>query len=179
MSKLKKIYKEKIIAKMKEDFGYKNNMAVPRLDKVSVNVGVGHGIKDQKHNEVVEDTLQRITGQKPVKTKAKKAISAFKIRQGMTVGIKVTLRGDRMYDFVDKLVNIALPRVRDFRGLSPKAVDRQGSLSIGFKEHIAFPEIRSDEIEKIHGLEVTVGTTAKNKEEGLALLKYLGFPFSE
>lgn len=177
MSELKKIYKEKVIPKLKEEFGYKNNLAVPAIEKVVVNVGIGKGLKDSKYTEAVEETLVKITGQQPVKTKAKKAISAFKIREGMVVGMKVTLHGQMMYDFIDKLVNVTLPRVRDFRGLSPKSVDQKGNFSIGFKENTAFPEIQPDEIEKMHGLEVAIHTTAKTKEEGLALLKYLGFPF--
>ena len=177
MSNLKKIYQEKVVPRLKKELGCKNTMACPRLEKVVVNVGVGKGLKDTKYNEGVEDTLRRITGQQPVKTKAKKAISAFKIRKGMVVGMKVTLRGTRMYDFVDKLINVALPRVRDFRGLSEKAMDQEGNLNIGLKEHTAFPEIKSDELEGIHGLEVAVHTSAKTREAGTALLKYLGFPF--
>lgn len=177
MSELKKVYQEKVISTLQKELGYKNKLSVPRLEKVVLNVGVGQGLKDQKHVEVVENTLRRISGQQPVKTRAKRAISAFKIRQGMIVGMKVTLRGERMYDFVDKLINVTLPRVRDFRGLSEKSLDKEGNMSIGFREHIAFPEIKSDEIEKMHGLEVTIHTTAKNREEGLLLFKRLGFPF--
>lgn len=177
MNQLKEKYQKKVIPEMKKIFGYKNNLAVPYLDKVVINIGTGQGLKDAKFNEVVENTLQRITGQKPVKTNAKKSISNFKIRKGLVVGMMVTLRGNRMYDFVDKLINITLPRVRDFRGLEIKAVDDQGNLNIGLKEHVAFPEIKADEVEKIHGLQVAIITTAKNKKEGLELLKLLGFPF--
>ena len=179
MSRIKEKYNKVVLPVLKEKFGYKNNLAIPRIEKVVINVGTGHGLKDAKFNDVVEYTLQRITGQKPVKTTAKKSISNFKIREGLVVGMMVTLRGKRRDDFIDKLINITLPRVRDFRGLSPKSVDPQGNLNIGFSEHIAFPEIKSDEVEKIHGLQVSVVTTAKTKEEGLELLKLLGFPFQE
>lgn len=165
------------MAAMKEKFGYKNSLSVPKIDKVVVNIGTGRGLTDARFNEVAENTLARITGQKPVKTIAKKSISNFKIRQGLVVGMMVTLHGRNMYDFLDKLINVTFPRVRDFRGLESKIVDSQGNLNIGFKEHIAFPEIKSDEVEKIHGLQVAVVTTAKTKEEGLELLKLLGFPF--
>lgn len=163
---------------MKEKFGYKNDMAVPKMDKVTINVGISSAKRDDKYLELIEKTLTRISGQKPVFTKAKKAISAFKTRQGNVVGAKVTLRGERMYDFVDKLINITLPRVRDFRGIKSKTVDKQGNLNIGFKEHVAFAEIDSSEVEKVHGLEVAVTTTAKNYKEGLKLLGLLGVPFN-
>jgi len=176
---LKEKYQKEISPKLKEEFGYKNNLQVPKLDKVVLNSGLGKGLKDSAFIENVESTLTRISGQKPVKTKAKKSISNFKIREGMEIGMKVTLRGKRMYDFIEKFIKVTLPRVRDFRGLNPKSVDKEGNLNIGIKEHIAFPEIKADEIEKLHGLEVTVVTTAKTKKEGLALLKALGFPFKD
>jgi len=162
-----------------KDLGYDNILAVPRLEKVVINVGTSQGLKDAKYNEGVEATLKRITGQRPVKTLARQSISNFKIRAGQTVGLMVTLRSGRMYDFLDKLINVTLPRVRDFRGLDPKNIDQSGNLNLGLKEHLAFPEIKSDEVEKIHGLQITVVTTAKNKTEGLALLRELGFPFSK
>ena len=174
---LKEKYIQQVIPAMKEKFGYKNDLAVPKLEKVIINVGIGQGLKDQKFKENVEKTLVRITGQKPVERKAKKAIAGFKIRQGQVIGLIVTLRTKRMYDFVDKLVNIALPRTRDFRGLNPKSMDGHGNLTVGFKEHIAFPEIKADEVERLHGLEVVVVTLAKDDEKGLELLKLLGFPF--
>lgn len=177
MLKIKEKFNKEVVPSLKEKFGYKNAFAIPRIEKVIVNVGTGKGLQDAKFNEVVEATLQRITGQKPVKTAAKKSISNFKIREGLVVGMMTTLRGQRMYDFLEKLVNVTLPRIRDFRGLSEKSVDPQGNLTIGFKEHIAFPEIKSDEVEKIHGLQVTVVTSAKSREEGLELFKLLGFPF--
>ncbi|MBI3291100.1 50S ribosomal protein L5 [Candidatus Falkowbacteria bacterium] len=174
---IKEKFQKVISPALKDKFGYKNNLAVPKIEKVIVNIGTGQGLKDAKFNEVAEATLQRITGQRPVKTTAKKSISNFKIRAGLVVGMMVTLRGKRMYDFLDKLINITLPRVRDFRGLDPKSVDPRGNLNLGFKEHIAFPEIKSDEVEKIHGLQVSVVTTAKTRAEGLELLSLLGFPF--
>jgi len=176
---LKEKYQKQVIKGMKEEFGYKNNLAVPRVLKVVLNIGTGKAKDDPKFAEVAENTLKRITGQKPVSTKAKKSISAFKIRQGMKVGLKVTLRGKIMWDFLTKLVTISLPRVRDFRGLAPQSVDKHGNLNIGFKEHIMFPEIKSDEVEKLHGLEVAIMTSAKDHQEGLTMLKLLGFPFKE
>ncbi len=176
-SRLKIKYFKEVVPEMKKKFGYRNIFAVPKLEKVVVSAGLSQGLKDPKFLEIVEETLKKVTGQKPIKTLAKKSISNFKIRKGMPVGMMVTLRGDRMYDFVDKLIHITLPRVRDFRGLSLKCLDQEGNLSIGFKENICFPEIKSEEIEKIHGLQVTVKTSAKNKEKGLELLKSLGFPF--
>jgi large subunit ribosomal protein L5 len=178
-SRLYTQYKNKAVPALKEVFGYNNIMQVPRVEKVVLNVGYGRHTKDKAYIENVEKTLMAITGQKPVSNKAKKSISNFKIRQGMDVGASVTLRGKRMYDFLDKLANVTFPRVRDFRGISPKAFDKQGNYAIGFKENIAFPEINADAIEKIHGLEVVITTTATNREEGLALLKALGFPFKE
>lgn len=176
MNRLLEKYKKEVIPALKEELGYKNNLAVPRLEKVIVGIGTGQGLREPRFTELTEETLKRITGQRPVKTSAKKSIAAFKIRQGMNVGLKVTLRGRRMYDFIDKLINVTLPRVRDFRGLSAKALDGSGNLTIGFKEHLAFPEIRSDEVERMHGLEVTIVTTAKDNQAGLALFKKLGFP---
>lgn len=177
MNRLQEQYNKIVLPELKKKLGVDNALAIPKIEKVIINVGTGHGLTDAKYNEVVESTLTRISGQKPVKVAAKKSISNFKIREGMVVGIMVSLRGKRMYDFLDKLINVTLPRVRDFQGLNPKNIDPQGNLNLGFKENIAFPEIKSDEIEKIHGLQVTVVTSAKNKEEGLELLTLLGFPF--
>lgn len=176
---LKEKYNNEIAKALKEEFGYKNVMQVPKLVKVSINVGLGANFKDSKRLEVTENVLQRISGQKPVPRRAKKSISNFKIREGNIIGMSVTLRGQRMYDFLTKLLNITLPRVRDFQGINPKAVDKQGNLSIGFKEYLAFPEIRSDEVEVMHGLQVSIATTAETKEEGLALFKQLGVPFKQ
>lgn len=171
-------YRKQAIPAMQAEFKLKNTLAVPRLLKVVINIGLSQSNKDSKMADVAVKTLNRITGQKPVLTKAKKSISNFKIRQGMVVGAMVTLRGQRMYDFVEKFTRVALPRVRDFRGLSPKSIDAQGNLSVGFKEHLIFPEIRSDEVEAIHGLEVSIATSAKNREQGKKLFELMGFPFS-
>lgn len=176
MNRLLEKYKKEVIPFLKQKFGYKNDLAVPKLEKVVINVGLNKN-QDEKFREVAISTLKRITGQQPVETLAKKSISAFKIRKGMVVGVMVTLRGKRMYDFIDKLISITLPRVRDFHGLTPDSLDQGGNLTIGFKEHISFPEIRTDEVEKIHGLEICLVSTAKTKEEGLELLRGLGFPF--
>lgn len=170
-------YTKEIAPALKKELGMTNVMAVPKMEKVTLNVGLSRGLKEASFIEAVENALRSITGQQPVKTKAKQSISNFKIRQGMVIGMKVTLRGAKMYDFVEKLVTVTLPRVRDFRGLSPKIIDNAGNLNIGIKENIAFPEIRADEVDKIHGLQVTITTTAKNREQGEALLKGLGFPF--
>lgn len=177
--RLQEKYQKEVIDKLKQEFGYKNIFEVPRLEKVVINVGVGKGIKDSAFLETVDNTLRRISGQKPIKTKAKKSISGFKIRKGMEIGMKVTIRGSRMYEFVDKLINISFPRVRDFRGINPSSVDKSGNLSVGFKEHLVFGEITSAELERIHGLEVCVVTTAKTRDEGLRLLTLLGFPFKQ
>jgi large subunit ribosomal protein L5 len=177
--RLIELYKKEIRNKLKENFGFKNIFSIPKLLKVSVNVGVGRLSKDKAHIENVVKTLTRITGQKPILVKAKKSISAFKVRQGDIVGISVTIRGARMYDFIEKMISITFPRVRDFRGLNPKNIDKQGNLSIGFKEHLAFPEIKADEVDNIHGLEVNIATSAKNYQEGLALFNLLGFPFKK
>lgn len=172
-------YEKVVVPKVMADFGLKNRMAAPRLVKVVLNVGLKQGLKDPKFNDHVERIVTKIAGQKPVRTLAKKSISNFKIRQGQVVGMKVTVRGRRMYDFMDKLLTITLPRVRDFRGLSPKTVDRDGNLSVGFREFLAFPEIKAEDTDYIHGLEVTVVTTAKDRAKGLALLRGVGFPINE
>lgn len=179
MAVLAQHYTKTVVPALKAQFGYTNAHEVPRLVKVVLNVGLPAGSKDAKLAETAEQVLRRISGQQPVKTLAKKSISNFKIRQGMVVGAMVTMRGKRMEAFVEKLIHITLPRVRDFRGLSPKTLDGGGNFSIGFKEFIAFPEIAPDEVERLHGLEVSVVTTAKTQEEGFALLKLLGFPFKE
>jgi large subunit ribosomal protein L5 len=175
---LKEKYKKEIISNLKEKFGYKNIFSVPKMTKVTINVGLG-ATNDAGYRELVEKNLTAIAGQKPVPVKAKKSIAGFKIREGMTVGMMMTLRGDRMYDFVDKLVNISLPRVRDFRGIPPKSVDEGGNLSIGIKEYIIFPEIHMDDVERIHGLQVVITTTAKSREEGFEMFKLMGFPFKK
>jgi len=178
---LKEKYSKQVIPKMKEKFGYKNNLAVPKMEKVVINSGlnVNQTAKDPKYIELVEKTLIKISGQRPVRKISKKSISGFKVKEGQVVGLCVTLRKHRMYDFVEKLVNVSLPRVRDFRGLSEKSVDKDGNLTIGFKEHIIFPEIDPGEIESVHGLEVTIVAKAKGQKEGLELFKLLGFPFKQ
>lgn len=175
--RLQELYKKEIAPKLEEKFGYANKMAVPKIVKVAINVGVGKNTKDKAYIDNVVSSLSRITGQRPVLCKAKKSISAFKVREGNIVGVMVTLRGKKMYDFIERLINITFPRVRDFRGIENKGLDKQGNFSIGFKEHLAFPEIKADEVEKTHGLEINIATTAKSKEEGFELLKLMGFPF--
>lgn len=174
---LKERYSKEIAPALAKELGIKNPMAVPTVSAVSVSVGLSQGSKDAKLLETVEQTLTRITGQRPVKTKAKQSIASFKIRQGMVVGTRVTLRGPRMWHFLEKLLSVTMPRIRDFRGISSKGVDEGGNLSIGFREFLAFPEIRPDEVERLHGLEVTITTTAGNRARGLALLKALKVPF--
>jgi len=178
-SRLYKKYKEEVVPALKADLGYKNIMQVPKVRKVVLNVGYGRFVKENAYVENITNTLRAITGQNPVHNKSRMSISNFKIREGMAIGASVTLRGKRMYDFLDKVINVALPRVKDFRGISTKAFDKQGNYSLGFKEQLAFPEIKSDAIDKTHGLQVVINTSAKSKEEGLALLKKLGFPFQE
>jgi len=177
--RLKEKYQKEIVKALKEKFGYKNAMLVPRLLKVVVNVGFGKQVKEKEVVESVEKTLLKITGQKPIFTKAKKSISAFKVREGMVIGAMVTLRSDRMYDFIEKLVTVTFPRVRDFRGISDKAVDRNGNMTVGFKENMPFPEIHLEEVTATHGLEVVINTNAKNREAGLELFRLLGFPFKQ
>lgn len=177
MNSFQKQYREKVVPALKEQFGFKNVLAVPNLQKIVLNVGVGAGLKDKEYIATVKNNLTRISGQKPVETIARKSISNFKIREGMVVGVKVTLRGQRMWDFVEKLVKVTLPRVRDFRGIPNTCFDKEGNYSLGFKECIAFPEIKQDEVERLHGLQVIVTTTAKTKDQGRALLTALGFPF--
>lgn len=179
MKTIKEQYKSEVISKMKEELGYKNVMAIPKIEKVTLNVGLGKSLSNKEYVKVVENTLTRISGQKPVFTQAKKSISAFKIREGMVVGAKVTLRGEKMNDFLTKLVHITFPRIKDFHGIDAvnKHIDERGNFSFGFREHTVFPEIKTDEVEHIHGIELTITTTSRNKAETYFLLKYLGFPF--
>lgn len=176
---MQKTYEKDIVPALQKELGLKNRNAVPKFVKAVINVGLKHGVKDPKFIDAAERTLVKISGQKPVKTLARKSIANFKIRQGNVVGMKVTMRGRRMYDFIDKLVNLTLPRVRDFRGISEKAVDKHGNLSVGFREFVSFPEIAPEETEIPHGLEVTIVTDAGDRETGLALLRAAGFPFKE
>lgn len=177
MARLKDKYKSEIVQAMMKKFGYKNIMEVPRLEKVVVNMGVGEAIQNSKAMDAAVGDMTIITGQRPVVTKAKKSIAAFKLRQGMKIGCKVTLRGERMYHFVDKLFNIALPRVRDFRGVSPKSFDGRGNYSMGVKEQLIFPEIEYDKIDKVRGMDIIFVTTARTDEEARELLRLLGMPF--
>ena len=176
MQKLQEKFTKVVAPALREQFGRVNVHETPSIVKVTINAGLGKG-KDAKFADVVVDTFRRITGQQPVKTKATKSIAGFKVREGQVVGVMATLRGKRMWDFLTKLANVAFARIRDFRGIPESAVDSQGNFNYGFTEHVAFPEIHPDEVESIHGLQVTITTTAQNHEEGLALLKSLGFPF--
>ncbi|MDH4300726.1 MAG: 50S ribosomal protein L5 [Nitrospira sp.] len=175
--RLRDIYEQKVIPALMKEFGYKNVMQVPKLERVVLNVGMGEAIQNVKLLEGAVTELGMITGQKPVVTRAKKAIAGFKLRQGLPIGAKVTLRSRRMYEFFDRLVSLALPRIRDFRGVSPKAFDGRGNYTLGLKEQLIFPEIKYDEVASIHGMDITVVTTAKTNDEGKALLKHLGMPF--
>ncbi len=175
--RLKQQYQDVLKGELEKEFGYKNVMEVPRLDKVVLNIGVGEGVSDTKKVKAAAADLGLIAGQRPVITKARKSIASFKLREGMPVGVKVTLRKHRMYEFLDRLVNIALPRVRDFRGLNPKSFDGRGNYSMGLKEHIVFPEIDYDKVEDVLGMDIIVCTTARNDDEARALLKGLNFPF--
>jgi large subunit ribosomal protein L5 len=175
--RLKEAYFQKIVPALMKEFGYKNPMQVPRLERVVLNVGMGEAIQNLKLLESAAAELGVITGQRAVMTRAKKAISGFKLRQGMPIGAKVTLRGDRMYEFVDRLVSIALPRIRDFKGVSPKAFDGRGNYTLGLKEQLIFPEIKYDHVASIHGMDITFVTTARTNDEGKALLRHLGMPF--
>lgn len=177
MSQLKTFYEQEVAPKLVEKFQYKNKMQVPKLQKIVLNMGLGEAIQNIKLLDAAVEELKLITGQQPVITRAKRSIAAFKLRTGMPIGCMVTLRRERMYDFYQKLVNIALPRVRDFRGVSGKAFDRHGNYSLGIKEQLIFPEIDYDKIEKIKGLNITIVTTAETDEEGKELLKLLGMPF--
>ena len=177
MARLKDLYKSKIIPELTKEFNYKNPMAVPRMEKIVVSMGVGKATQDKKFLELARNDLMMITGQSPIICKAKKSVSNFKVRAGDKTGLKVTLRGVRMYEFMDRLIGLAIPRVRDFRGLNPKSFDGKGNYTMGIREQIIFPEVEYDKIEKIKGLNVTIVTTAKTDEEGRNLLELLGMPF--
>ena len=175
--RLKKEYVERIRAALKEQFSYANEMQIPKLDKIVINMGVGEATGDSKKPTVAAADLAAIAGQKPVITRARNSIAGFKLREGMPIGAKVTLRGARMYEFLDRLVNIALPRVRDFRGLNPKSFDGRGNFAMGIKEHIVFPEINYDKVDQMWGMDIIVCTTAPTDDEARALLKEFSFPF--
>ena len=179
MSRLKTFYNDEIVDAMIKKFGYKNIMEVPKLDKIVVNMGVGEAKDNAKLLESAAKDLEIITGQKPVLTKAKKSIANFKIREGLAIGCKVTLRGERMYEFLDRLVNLALPRVRDFRGVNPNAFDGRGNYALGIKEQLIFPEIEYDKVDKVRGMDVIVVTTAKTEEEARELLRLFNMPFAK
>lgn len=175
---LYKKYKKEVVPALQKELNLKNLMQVPAVTKVVVNAGIGRFVKEPHFIENVEKTLATITGQKPVRTKAKKAISNFKIREGMDIGVMVTLRGKKMYHFLEKMINVTFPRIRDFRGIPDQGFDKNGNYTIGFKENVAFPEIKSGDVDKIHGLQIIINTTADSKERGKALLTKLGFPFT-
>ena len=175
--RLKTLYREQIRPAMKEQFGYKNDMQIPRLDKIVLNMGVGEAVADSKKIKAAHDDLMAIAGQKPVIAKAKKSIAAYKLRDGMAIGVKVTLRGDRMYEFMDRLVTVAMPRVRDFRGSNPNSFDGRGNFAMGLKEHIVSPEIDYDQVDEIRGMDIVIGTTAPTDDEARALLKLFNMPF--
>jgi large subunit ribosomal protein L5 len=176
--RMKSVYRERIRAAMKEQFGYTNEMQVPKIDKIVVNMGIGEAVTDSKKAQAAMKDLAAITGQKPAPTRARKSIAQFKVRENMVIGAKVTLRQDRMYEFLDRLITIALPRVKDFRGLKPTSFDGRGNYAMGLKEHIVFPEINYDQIDQIWGMDIIVATTAKTDEEARALLKEFQFPFT-
>ncbi len=177
MARLKELYDKEIIPRLMKDFGFRNVMEVPKLEKIVINMGLGEAIQNVKILDSAAVELAAIAGQKAVITKAKKSIASFKLRQGMPIGCMVTLRRERMYEFLDRLVNVSLPRVRDFKGVSGKAFDGKGNYSLGVKEQLIFPEINYDKVEKIKGMNITIVTSARNDEEGKALLKLMGMPF--
>lgn len=179
MANLKTKFQQETSAALHKQFNYENVMMIPRLEKIVVNVGLGEAVQNAKAMDAAVADIAAITGQKPIVTKAKKSIATFKIREGMPIGCKVTLRGERMWDFLDKLVNVALPRVRDFRGVSPKAFDGRGNYALGLKEQLIFPEIDYDKVDKIRGMDIIIVTTARTDEEAKSLLKGLGMPFSD
>lgn len=177
MSRLKDLYKNEVVAKLQNEFNYNNVMQIPRVTKITLNMGVGEAVGDKKQIENAVRDLEALAGQKAVVTLARKSIAGFKIRDGWPIGCKVTLRSERMWEFMDRLVDVALPRVRDFRGINPKSFDGRGNYSMGVREQIIFPEIEYDKVDKIRGLDITITTTARTNEEGRALLRALNFPF--
>ena len=178
-ARLKDRYQKEVAPAIAKEFGIKNPMAVPRVEKIVINMGMGEAVANAKILDTAADELRAIAGQKPVITKAKKSIASFKLRQGMPIGVMVTLRGDRLYEFLDRLVSIALPRVRDFRGVSPKAFDGRGNYTIGVREQLIFPEIDFNKVDKLRGMNISIVTTARNDDEARALLKSLGMPFRQ
>ncbi len=179
MARLKEKYRKEIAPAIAKEFGIENPMAIPKIDKVVINMGIGEAIANSKILDTAVDELRSVTGQKPVITKAKKSIAAFKLRQGMNIGTMVTLRGDRMYEFLDRLISVALPRVRDFRGISAKAFDGRGNYTLGIREQLIFPEIDFNKVDKTRGMNISIVTTAKTDEQARSLLKALGMPFRQ
>jgi large subunit ribosomal protein L5 len=179
LAQLKERYHKQVVPAMMKEFGYKNQLQVPRLTKVVLNAGMSEAIANIKMLDAAVKELSQITGQKPIVTKAKRSIAGFKLRQGMPIGCKVTLRGSRMYEFLERLMHVALPRIRDFRGISVKSFDGRGNYTLGIKEQLIFPEIKYDDIMAIHGMDITIATTARNDMEGKALLKHIGMPFRQ
>ncbi len=177
MSRLQEKFENELMGELQQKLGLKNPMEVPRITKITLNMGVGGAIADKKVLENARSDMEKIAGQRPITCNARKSVAAFKIRDGMPIGCKVTLRRERMYEFLDRLVNIAIPRIRDFRGLNPKSFDKQGNYSMGVQEQIIFPEINYDEVDAIRGMDITITTTARNAEEGKALLEMFSFPF--
>jgi large subunit ribosomal protein L5 len=177
MARLQQYYREQVLSRLQRDLGIKNPMEVPRITKITVNMGVGEAVADKKVMDAAIGDLSKITGQKPLVTKSRKAIASFKIREGLAIGCKVTLRGARMYEFLDRLISIAMPRIRDFRGVSPRSFDGRGNYSLGVKEQIIFPEIQYDQIDQIRGMDITITTTARDNRQGRALLEAFSFPF--
>ncbi len=176
-ARLKQIYHDKLVPELKSKLGLKNTMQVPRILKITVNMGVGEAVADKKVMDAATADMAKITGQKPAVTKAKKSVATFKVRDGQAIGCKVTLRGDRMYEFLDRLVSIAIPRIRDFRGISTRSFDGRGNYSLGVKEQIIFPEIQYDQIDQIRGMDITISTSARDDKHGRALLEAFNFPF--
>jgi large subunit ribosomal protein L5 len=177
MARLQQYYREQVVPRLRSDLKIENLMQVPRIAKITVNMGVGEAVADKKVMDAAVSDLVKITGQKPLITKSRKAIASFKIRAGLPIGAKVTLRGRRMYEFLDRLINIAMPRIRDFRGVSPRAFDGQGNYTLGVKEQIIFPEIQYDQIDQVRGMDITITTTARDDRHGRALLEAFNFPF--
>ncbi|HHV93930.1 MAG TPA: 50S ribosomal protein L5 [Firmicutes bacterium] len=179
MPRLKDKYQKEVVPALMDRFKYKNVMMVPRVSKITINMGVGAAVQDAKAMDAAVKDLTAISGQRPIVTRAKKSVAAFKLRKGMPIGCMVTLRGDRMWDFLDKLINVALPRIRDFHGVSPRSFDGRGNYTLGIREQLIFPEIRYDDVERVQGMNITIETTAETDEEGFELLKALGMPFRQ
>ena len=179
MARLQEQYRDELAPQLKKTLGLENSMEIPKITKITLNMGVGEAVADKKIMEKAREDMEKISGQKPITTLARKSVAGFKIRDGMPIGCKVTLRRERMYEFLDRLVNIAIPRIRDFRGLNPKSFDKQGNYSMGVQEQIIFPEINYDEIDALRGMDIVITTTARNPEEGKALLEAFNFPFKK